>query len=108
MQESIGNLINFAIRAGKYALGESALNDARKGKAKLVLIAKNTSDSNKKRWIDKFTYCKVPCEIYGTKEELGFLLHKDAIAVLSINEAHIAREIKKLIKEEELNGIQKE
>ncbi len=98
-------MINFAIRAGKYSLGESAVAGAKKGKAKLVLIAKDTSDSNKKRWIDKFTYCKVPYVIYGTKEELGLLFHKKAVAVISINEVNIAKEIRKLIKEDELNGI---
>ena len=52
MQEKIRSLINFAIRAKKYTIGENVVF-SKKGKVKLALLASNASDNTKKRYKDK-------------------------------------------------------
>ena len=60
MQEKIKNMIRFAIRARKYALGEIIISTCSKGNAiKLVLIASDASEASKKKYCDKLTYYKI-------------------------------------------------
>ena len=106
MLEKIKTMINFAIRARKYALGESVISLGRSGKIKLALLATNTSDASKKKYRDKINYYHIPYVEYGTKEELASLLNKQEISLIGILDANLAREIKKLIKEDETNGLQ--
>ena len=61
---------------------------------------------SKKRYIDKLNYYHIPFIEYGTKEEIGNLLNKKEVAILGITEVNISKEIKKLIKEDEIDGLQ--
>ena len=101
MQEKIKNMINFAIRARKYCLGETILHKIRQGNSvKLVLIAKDASLQTQKKYIDKLTFYKVKYAFFSSKKELGELLHKEAISSIGIEEVNLANNIIKLMKEE--------
>ena len=102
MQEKIKSLIGFAIRARKYSLGESVLG--RKNKVKLALLAIDTSSSTKKKYLDKLSYNQIPYIEYGSKKELGELLHKEEISLFAIEDINIAKQVIKLIKEENWYG----
>ncbi|MDD7735668.1 MAG: ribosomal L7Ae/L30e/S12e/Gadd45 family protein [Bacilli bacterium] len=103
MQEKIKSMINFAIRAKKYTIGENVIYSK---KVKLAILALDTSLKSKKRYIDKLNYYHIPFIEYGTKEEIGNLLNKKEVAILGITEVNISKEIKKLIKEDEIDGLQ--
>ena len=105
MQEKVRSLINFAIRAKKYTIGENVVF-SKKGKVKLALLASNASDNTKKRYTDKLIFNQIPFVEYSTKEEIGNLLNKKEVAILGITEVNISKEIKKLIKEDEIDGLQ--
>ena len=106
MQEKIKNMIRFAIRARKYALGETIISTCSKGTAiKLVLIASDASEASKKKYCDKLTYYKINYVIYSTKNELGDLLNKNEISAFAIKDANIAKQVYKLIKEGDWYGI---
>jgi ribosomal protein L7Ae-like RNA K-turn-binding protein len=98
MQEKIKGLIGFAIRGKKYSIGESVL--FRKNKVKIALLAIDCAPSTKKKYLDKLSYNSIPYVEYGTKNQLGELLHKDEISLLAIEDINLAKEIIKLIKEE--------
>lgn len=106
MKEKIVNMINFAIRAKKYTIGESVIASSKNSKAKLAIIALDASDLTKKRYRNKLNYYQVPYIEYGTKEELGNLVHKNEVSIIAINDINIAKQIKKLIKEDETDGLQ--
>ena len=67
MQEKIKSMINFAIRAKKYTIGENVIYSK---KVKLAILALDTSLKSKKRYIDKLNYQHIPFIEYGTKEEI--------------------------------------
>ena len=98
MQEKIKGLIGFAIRGKKYSIGESVL--FRKNKIKIALLAKDCAPSTKKKYLDKLSYNQIPYIENGTKEELGALLRKNEISLFAIEEVNIAKQVIKLIKEE--------
>ena len=98
MLEKIKGLIGFAIRGKKFSIGESVL--ARKNKIKIALLATDTSPTAKKKYLDKLSYNQIPYIEYGSKKELGELLHKDEISLFAIEEVNIAKQVIKLIKEE--------
>lgn len=99
-------MINFAIRARKYTIGENVITSGKNGKVKLALLATNASETSKKKYRDKLNYYHIPYLEYGTKEDLADLLHKNEISIIAIFDINIAKQIKKLIKEDETNGLQ--
>ena len=102
MQEKIKGLIGFAIRGKKFSIGESVLS--RKNKIKLALLALDTAPTSKKRYLDKLSYNQIPYIEYGSKKELGELLHKEEISLFAIEDINIAKQVIKLIKEENWYG----
>ena len=98
MQEKIKALIGFAIRGKKFSIGESVI--LKKNKIKLALLAIDTAPTSKKKYLDKLSYNQIPYVEYGTKKELGELLHKEEISLFAIEEINIAKQVIKLIKEE--------
>lgn len=106
MLEKVKTMINFAIRGRKYTLGENVITSGKNRKVKLALLANDASEATKKKYLDKLSYYQIPYVIYGSKEELGNLLHKDEISLIGILDINIAKQIKKLIKEDETNGLQ--
>ena len=56
--------------------------------------------ATKKKYIDKLSYNQIPYIEYGTKEELGSLLNKNEISLFAITDVNIAKQIKKLVKED--------
>ena len=102
MLEKIKGLIGFAIRGKKFSIGESVLS--RKNKIKLALLALATAPTSKKRYLVKLSYNQIPYIEYGTKKELGELLHKEEISLFAIEEINIAKQVIKLIKEENWYG----
>ena len=102
MQDKVKSMIGFAIRGKKYSIGESVLS--RKGKVKIALLAVDTSSLSKKKYIDKLSYNQIPYIEYGTKTELGELLRKKEISLFAIEDINIAKQVIKLVKEENRYG----
>lgn len=99
MQDKVKTMILFAIRARKFALGESAIDLARGGKIHVALIANDASESSKKKYFDKMRFYKVPVFEYSTKQELGSFLKKDEISLIAIKDINMAKQVIKTIKE---------
>ena len=106
MNVKVINMINFALKARKYTIGENVLTSSKKNKVKLAIIATDASSASKKKYSDKLNYYRVRFIEYGTKSELGNLLNKNEISIIAILDINIAKQIIKLIKEDETNGLQ--
>lgn len=105
MQEKVKGMINFAIRSKKYVIGESVISSLKNKKVKLALLAVDASESSKKKYCDKLNFYQTSYLEYGRKEELADLLGKKEISIIGILDVNIAKQIKKLIKEDETNGL---
>lgn len=93
-------MIGLAMRAGKVANGEFAVEKAIKsGNAKLVFVAGDASDRTKKNFKDSCSYYNVPLVIYKDKETLGHSMGKQFRASLSILDQGFADSIIKMCRD---------
>lgn len=98
MHPKINTMISFALRARKISFGESVLS--RKSKVKLALMASDASENTSKKYLDKLSYNQIRYIVYGTKGELGEVVNKNDVCLLGIEDPNIAKEIIKIMKEE--------
>ena len=86
IQNRVFQMLGMAMKAGKTASGEFAVEKAIKdGTARLVLVAEDASENSRKLFVNKCTYYQIPYCVFGTKETLGKAIGKEyrsAIAVL--------------------------
>ncbi|WP_079910228.1 YlxQ family RNA-binding protein [Paenibacillus sp. 32352] len=90
------NNLGLAMRAGKVITGEDAVIDAvRKGEAKMVIVAEDSSPNTLKKVNDKCSTYQVPLHQYGSREQLGASIGKETRVVLAITDAGFAKMLKK-------------
>ncbi|MBE1446445.1 YlxQ family RNA-binding protein [Paenibacillus sp. OAS669] len=90
------NNLGLAMRAGKVITGEDAVIDAvRKGEAKMVIVAEDSSPNTLKKVNDKCSTYQVPIHQYGSREQLGASIGKETRVVLAITDAGFAKMLKK-------------
>jgi len=86
MDKAIRTLLGFARRAGKVAAGtEATLAAVKSGRAKLVLVAEDSSENSRKEIINKTEHYRLPVLMVTTRKELGEaigLSPRSAVAVL--------------------------
>ena len=72
MNNKVLSMISLATKARKTVSGEFSVEKAvKEKKAKLVIVAKDSSMRTMKTYRDMCEYYKVPLYFYGTKQELG-------------------------------------
>ncbi len=85
-EQKLISLLGLAQKAGKIASGEVAVEKAvQSGKAKLLVIAIDSSENTRKGYRDMALYYKVPLYERLTKEQLGNCIgkaHRAALAIL--------------------------
>lgn len=92
------SMIGLAMKAGKVAAGEFAVEKSvKEGKAFLVVIALDASDNTKKKFRDMCTYYKVETAEAMTKERLGHAIGREQRACISINDSGLAKAVSKKI-----------
>ena len=105
MENKIYGLIGLARRAGKISFGtESSIETIEKKKAKLVIVAKDSSDRTKKNFKELSQKLNVPFRIVGTIEDLSRSIGQVNKAVLVIKDENFAKEILKRIDGGEIIG----
>lgn len=98
-------LLGLARRAGKISFGTESVQDTvQKGKAKLVLIATDSSDRTKRNFEALCQNKKVEIRMIGTIEELSQSIGQVNKAVIAIKEENFAKELIKRIDGGELIG----
>lgn len=86
MDKEVYGILSLAAKAGKLVSGEFSVKEAvLKEKAKLVILAEDSSANTKKLFHDKASFRSIPVLELGTKKMLGKALGKEersSIAVL--------------------------
>ena len=91
-------LVHQARRAGRVVVGVKLSRDTvRRGKAAAILIAEDLSPNRAEGLVERWSRSGVP--LYGgwTKDELGELAGKPAVAVLTITDRNIAAGLRNMI-----------
>lgn len=96
------SLLGLATRSRNVVSGEFATEKAVKsGKAMLVIVSGDASENTAKLFRNKCNFYEVPLFFYGTKEELGHAMGKEARSSLAITDRGFAESIRKQLEESE-------
>ena len=105
MENKIYGLIGLARRAGKVSFGtEISIETIEKKKARLVIVAEDSSDRTKKNFKELSQKLNIPFKIAGTIEDLSKSIGQVNKAVLVIKDENFAKEILKRIDGGEIIG----
>ena len=95
--KKILGLLGLAARARKICFGtDSVIEQATKKKAKLIIVAQDSSDRTKNTMKRISDESKIPICIIGTIEENSKAIGKKNKAVIGVKENHLANEIQKI------------
>lgn len=95
-EKKVFSLLGLATKAGYVSSGEFMTEKAiKEGKACLVIVASDSSDNTKKKFINMCSFREVPLSILGSKDELGHAMGKEFRASLSVNNLGMAQSIMK-------------
>ena len=84
-EQKVASLLGLAQKAGKLASGELSVEKVvRSGKAKVLIIAIDSSESTKKGYRDMAAYYKVTLYEMLTKEQLGACIGKVQRAAVAV------------------------
>lgn len=87
-------MLGMAMRAGKVSSGEFIVKKSIKsGRARLVIIASDASDTTKKSIINSCDFYKVKNITTSTMEELGSCIGKAPRAVVAIEDNNFAKAV---------------
>ena len=91
--------IGLSAKSGNVASGEFSTEKAvKEGKAKLVIVAQDSSDNTKKMFTNMCEYYNVPIYFYSTKAELGHAMGKEMRASLALLDQGLADATEKQLK----------
>ena len=98
--EKIVNFLGLAMRAGKVKTGESViLNDIKKNRLKLVIIATDASENTMTMFLNKCESYHISFRIFGTRAELGQALGKAERVNIGITDQGFAKKLVSMIDE---------
>jgi len=98
MQQKYLNLIGLAYKAQKISLGEDTIvKDIQSKRAKLILIARDSSNNTKKKLTDKCHSYHIPYEIIGSIDELSHAIGKENRVAVAILDEGFANRLRQLI-----------
>jgi ribosomal protein L7Ae-like RNA K-turn-binding protein len=99
-KEKIVNFLGLAMRAGKVKTGESVIiNEIKKHKIQLVIIAEDASENTKKVIQNKCESYHISFRIFGTRSELGQALGKAERVNVGITDQGFAKKLLSMIEE---------
>ena len=98
-------LISLAKKAGKISGGAFQVEQSVKsGKARLVLIAGDTSERSLKHYKDICTFYEVELECISNMETLGHSVGTEFRSALSVNDEGFAKALLKQIRSKDMGG----
>ena len=94
------NFLGLAMRAGKVKSGESViLNEIKKKRLSLVLIAQDASENTKKTLTNKCNSYQTPYRIVSNRFELGEAVGKEVRVNIGITDQGFAKKLMAMIDE---------
>ena len=93
-------LLSIAAKGGYVISGsETAMEEIRKKKARLVILSEDASANTKKLFQDKASYRDIPVAVFGTSEDLGRAVGKPPRVVAAILDEGLSKSILKAVRE---------
>lgn len=93
-------LLGLAMRAGKIVTGEElAVREIQARRAKLVILSEDASSNTAKKVTDKCQFFNVEQHVFGSREQLGHAIGKEARVVLVITDAGFAKKLSEYLNE---------
>ena len=100
--DKVLSMLGLAAKAGKLVSGEFSVDKAIKDKkAKLVIVATDSSDNTKKDFKNACAYYRVPYMERGTKEQLGHYIGREFRATVAVTDEGFAKAV---LSKEETDG----
>lgn len=100
MNDKVYSMLGLAQKAGELVSGDEVCEMTIKSKkCTLVIIAKNSSDKTKKKFIEMCNYRNIKILEYGQKDQLGSCIGKGIRSVVVIKNTNFAAKIEQLIKD---------
>lgn len=97
-------MLGLATKAGKVSHGNFLSDESvKKGKARLMIIASDASESTKKGLISSCEYYNVQYVVYSNSQSISNICGKNNIVVLTVNDNNFASALKKIY-DTNLNG----
>ena len=93
-------LLSIAAKAGRITTGsETAMEEVKKKRARLVILSEDASANTKKLFQDKASYRDIPTVIFGSSEDLGRAVGKKPRVVAAVLDQGLSESILKAIRE---------
>ncbi|NLM74883.1 MAG: 50S ribosomal protein L7ae [Clostridiaceae bacterium] len=97
-ENKIYSFIGLARKAGAVILGEAlSVKAVRQGKAHLAIIALDASENTTKKIETALFNTNIPMARFGSREELGQILGKPFISVLTVTDKGFAKRLQEMI-----------
>ncbi len=98
-------LLGLARRAGALVLGTEATREClRSGKAELVILAEDGSETQRRKVLPLAEAREVPLVFLGGRVELGATLGAGPLSAVAVTGASLARELKERLQQEARTG----
>lgn len=105
-QDKMLSMLGLAQRAGKVVSGEFSTEKAvKQRKAKVVIVAGDSSDNTKKNFRDMCTHYGVPLYEHSDKVTLGHAIGKEFRASLAVVDENFGNQIRCILDDESLKNI---
>ena len=102
--DKVYGLLSIAAKAGRAVSGsETAMEEVKKKRARLVILTEDASQNTRKLFQDKASYREIPVMIYGNAEDLGLAIGKPPRVVVTVTDEGLSKSILKAARE---NGKQ--
>lgn len=96
VEKKVFSYIGLAAKSGNVASGEFMTEKSiKEGKAKIVILAVDSSNNTKKMFTNMCTYYKVPIYFFGEKTKLGHAIGKEFRASLTLLDKGLADMVEK-------------
>jgi ribosomal protein L7Ae-like RNA K-turn-binding protein len=90
--------LGIAARARKIVFGAKLMEEVRKKRVSLVLVASDASDRTKKQFQDKCTSYQIPCLIWGSIDQISITTGMHMRVAVGINDKGLAKNILECLK----------
>ncbi|WP_026333374.1 ribosomal L7Ae/L30e/S12e/Gadd45 family protein [Peptostreptococcus anaerobius] len=99
-EKKLYSMIGLCMRSGNLVSGDdTTLNEVKKERVSLVIIAEDASKNTTKLFSDKCSFRNIAYIKLGTKDKLGLAIGKSPRAVLGIKNKNFADQILRLVEE---------
>ena len=98
--DKVYGLLSIAAKAGRIVSGsDTALQEVKAKKARLVILSEDASQNTRKLFQDKASYREIPVMVYGNSEDLGRAVGKPPRVVLAVLDEGFSKSILKTARE---------